>query len=471
MNVSELLKINFRKENFISNASISDTLHRSLDSKIKIIEKIKKEADSSNYSNNFNDSTEQLYNKFIDEKNEEQYTSRELRDLSFVIGQNNIGLKEINILSSSILTQKYLTILESGWNDRFLFGLFHGLIKNWNHPNKLNLEKLWNFINEKFENYSDEKPSLLSIKKNLKYYNINNGGIILGNELFVKKINLDKIFDFINIPESWFTYEYFSEVLVTYFEKSRENISEIINEVSEILTKHNNSITTKKILSRIITYIDKNSNKTNQDLIITLTFKHIGDPAKINLWNSPIEFNDNDKIILKKARVIMNEWLTKQFISVFFEKCINKIDRKKYWLRYVKHISQFLVVGPGNILYTLQRDERIKDVVLNRFSKVRVDKDNAALMFIIKDRLFVEFSDDGAFYVYKLSNPNCPSIDEPSFYSTRNLKQIHMEQLVYRTGSYISKTNSEGKMPHSNATVSWQEVVDKWFKIELNINA
>jgi len=471
MNVSELLKINFRKENFISNASISDTLHRTLDSKIKIIEKIKRESESSNYSNNFNDNTELLYNKFIDEKNNEKYTSKELRDLSFVIGQNNIGLKEINILSSSILTQKYLTILKSGWNDRFLFGLFHGLIKNWNHPNKLNLELLWDFINKKFENYSDEKPSLISIKKNLKFYNINNGGIILGNELFLKKIEIDKIFDFINIPESWFTYEYFSEVLVTYFEKSSENIGQIIYEVSEVLTKHNNSITTKKILSRIITYIDKNSNKTNQDLVIALTFKHIGDPAKINLWNSPIEFNDNDKDILKKARIIMNEWLTKQFISVFFEKCINKTDRKKYWLRYVKHISQFLVVGPRNILYTLQRDERIKDVVLNRFSKVRVDNDNAALMFIIKDRLFVEFSDDGAFYVYKLTNPNCPSIDEPAFHSTRSLKHIHMEQLIYRTGSYISKTNSEGKMPHSNATVSWQDVVDKWFKLELNINA
>ena len=258
MNVSELLKINFRKENFISNASISDTLHRTLDSKIKIIEKIKREAESSNYSNNFKDNTEQLYNKFIDEKNDEKYTSKELRDLSFVIGQNNIGLKEINILSSSLLTQKYLTILESGWNDRFLFGLFHGLIKNWKHPNKLNLELLWDFINEKFENYSDEKPSLISIKKNLKFYNINNGRIILGNELFLKKIEIDKIFDFINIPESWFTYEYFSEVLVTYFEKSRENIDQIINEVSEVLTKHNNSVTTKKILSRIITYIDKN---------------------------------------------------------------------------------------------------------------------------------------------------------------------------------------------------------------------
>jgi hypothetical protein len=35
----------------------------------------------------------------------------------------------------------------------------------------------------------------------------------------------------------------------------------------------------------------------------------------------------------------------------------------------------------------------------------------------------------------------------------------------------LSKTNSEGKMPHINATVSWQEVVDKWFKLELNINA
>ena len=43
-------------------------------------------------------------------------------------------------------------------------------------------------------------------------------------------------------------------------EKSRENIDQIINEVSEVLTKHNNSVTTKKILSRIITYIDKNSN-------------------------------------------------------------------------------------------------------------------------------------------------------------------------------------------------------------------
>lgn len=110
-------------------------------------------------------------------------------------------------------------------------------------------------------------------------------------------------------------------------------------------------------------------------------------------------------------------------------------------------------------------DNRINEYVSPRFSKTNSSRDgNAALMFVMRQYLFVEFSDDGAFYVYKISNQLAPSIEKEFFYSTDDLKLTHYRQLIYRSGNTVNEINEEGKLPHRDGDRSWEEVASYWVK-------
>jgi len=86
----------------------------------------------------------------------------------------------------------------------------------------------------------------------------------------------------------------------------------------------------------------------------------------------------------------MHQWIAEEFINVFFEKCINDIRRKRFWLKYAKEIMQFRVVGSSRIKSLLMADNRIKKFVEPRFSNTKSVTDvNAALMFIMKNHLFI----------------------------------------------------------------------------------
>jgi hypothetical protein len=91
-------------------------------------------------------------------------------------------------------------------------------------------------------------------------------------------------------------------------------------------------------------------------------------------------------------------------------------------------------------------------------------------MFTINKHLFIEFSDDGAFYAYKLSNKNAPSIDESYFQSTSKLKTPSMKWLAYRSGVYINQMNEEGRLGHNDGELNWEAVADFWLRNKAGIN-
>jgi hypothetical protein len=341
---------------------------------------------------------------------------------------------------------------------------------NWETESRGSLKKVWTLIYNKVQKYEGSKKVLISIKNNLKFFYLDTGDRELGRELYLKKIQVKNAAKFLSFPETKFSHSYFSKVIVSYYEERSAELPIIFEELKEALIGHNNSSTNLRLISKLIIQANSGEYADLQDRVKTLALNLIGDPGKSSLWVPFDHFTTAEKQELIQSRKLLEEWITRQFINVFFEKCINDHRRKRFWLKYVQHITQFRVVGSSYIRRILMSDSRISEIVSPRFSKTNSMNDrNAALMFKMKNYLFIEFSDEGAFYAYKSSNPKAPSIDRNSFERTEDLKLTHFRQLVYRSGTTLTEINDEGKLPHSDGVVGWEDVTDYWLKNKAGI--
>ena len=354
-------------------------------------------------------------------------------------------------------------IFDSSWKDSFLVGLIQSLLINWSSDYKRSIEALSKYINSKLAIYQRSRTVLLSFKANLKYFDLKNGNLVLGNEIAIKQLMICEAEEYLSLPKDWYQYAYFSDAILSFYEKRRNNVVSIIDDLSEAIKRHNDSNLSKRIISKLIIQASEMNDLEFQGKIKDLAFNLIGDPGNISNWLPCNNSSAVEKAALTEARNILNEWITRQFINVFFEKCINDPRRKSFWLKYTKEITRFRVVGSTITKELLLADNRISDYVLPRFAKISsVSDNNAALMFVMKSYLFIEFSDLGAFYAYKLSNTSAPSIDEPNFKTTAELKTPSMDQLIYRTGNNIDEINDEGRLGHVGP--NWEKIVAYWIK-------
>ena len=312
---------------------------------------------------------------------------------------------------------------------------------------------------------------LKSFKSNIKFFDIRNGDVVLGSELALKNKQIKDATKFLSLPDSWFTYPYFSKVIVAYYDKRKEHIEIFIDDLTNALNEHNNSTSNKRLISKLIIQANANEFTLLQDKVKSIAFRLVGDPGNAANWTAFEIATENEKEDLRKAKIILNEWITRQFINVFFEKCINDSRRKRFWLKYVKEITQFRVVGSTYIRRLLMSDNRISEYVTPRFSKTNSSRDgNAALMFTMRNYLFVEFSDNGSFYVYKLTNEKAPSINQDFFSSISDLKLTYLLQLVDRNSYYITYMAEEGKLPHRDGHLNWENVAEYWLKNKAGID-
>jgi hypothetical protein len=389
---------------------------------------------------------------------------RELRVLSFAL--NYSENKHHSIFSNQVELKSVLHAFDNNWRDSYLIGLFDCYLKNWESKNETK-DILGTYILNKLDNYFGNRSVLKSLKLNRKYFNYNNGDVILGAEIALKNVLVSQSAKYLNLPDHYITYPYFCKVILSFYEKKRNNISQYLDEITNSLVLHNNGTTNKRIISKLIIQANSAEFVSMQESIKSMAFKFIGDPSISSNWLPNENATEGDINELKIAKVYLNEWITRQFINVFFEKCINDPRRKAFWLKYAKEISQFRIVGSIAIRRILMTDQRISEYVSPRFSKTNSANDrNAALMFIMKNHLFIEFSDEGAFYAYKLSNPNAPSIEEPYFFSTSNLKTTSMPWLAYRNGWNIYSMSEEGRLGHYHG---WEDVAAHWLNYKAGI--
>lgn len=469
--INEILNFSFSAAAFQQSGknSISLTTIRLHEARINKLKQITESIGESSFKFTGETMIPHVFKKFVTAISTSKYQlttinnfdRRELKTLAYCLDYSESNL--LPILSSLPQLTITLNTLERNWKDGFLFGLIRCYLKSWETNHIYTSERLGQFIITKLKNYEGGRTALKSLKDNIKYFDNKNGNVILGSELALKNKSIKEATKYLSLPESWFSYPYFSKVIVAYYEKKRNNIQQVFDDLHNALQEHKNSISNKRVISKLIIQANAYEFAILQDKVKSIAVKLVGDPGQASHWTVFENASETEKEDLKTARNILNEWITRQFINVFFEKCINDSRRKRFWLKYAKEITQFRVVGSSYIKRILLSDNRITEYVLPRFSNTNSSRDsNAALMFIIKNHLFIEFSDEGAFYAYKLTNANAPSIDKEYFYSTNDLKLTHLLQLVDRKGYYITWMGEEGKLPHRDGIMVWEDVAAYW---------
>lgn len=410
----------------IISASLKDKLKR-LERIVENINDKYKDIEFKEPSKLDSDTVLKKFKKFYENKlDSSDFKIKEIRILCFNI---NIPIvKNTSILNDEAFYNSFIRLIKDKWVDSFLVSLYVTSIKNWNDPLA---HKLLLFINAKITKYEGNIRRYLRIKNNIHYF-LNTKGIdLLVNESIKENINLNQIHTKVEFPLEFLTSPYFLIFINQYYIKLLKNklfTIDKLDEFEEFLDHHNNSLTNKILIPKMI-LAHQNGDIKLFDRIRELAFDQIGDPANEFKWSIDKRMNKEEIQSLNEARNILNRWLIQKFINVFFEICINDSDRKKYWLQYVDHINSFRVYGTFETKRILKLDERIRDFINSRFILVDGNTNKSAFLMEINDYTLIEFGDSSnAFYAYKKNSIYRQLIDA-KIDKLEELKNTELESL------------------------------------------
>ena len=439
--------------------------------RIDKLHKITEEVGATSFSFSGNNLIPNVFRKFKNSINDENslLERRELRTLTYALTYSERSIQPI--FSNENELKIALDAMEANWRDSFLSGLIDCLLGNWETKHQKSLELLEQFIAKKLDNYTGNRTTLNSFKSNKRYFNTKNGDLILGDTIAKLNRPIQEATKILGVPESWFSYSYFSRVIITYYDRNKANIFNEIDNLIEVLLRNNSSITSKRLISKMIIQANHPAFSSLQDKLKDIAFSQIGDPSNISNWSAFDNANESERNELLEARSILDEWIAKQFIDVFFRVCLNDERRKRFWLNIAsKNKVSFKVYGPVQTKNVLKRQKRIGEYLEGRFKTISSNKDVSAFILYIGDYMLIEFSDSGyAFYAYKISGTIKPNLNY-RMESVDELRNGLLPRLVYRTGSKIDSTNSEGSISHNDGVISWEEVFEYWFKNIAGIN-
>lgn len=463
-NLKEILNFKFSEDNFIyySKNVINQYANNALEVNINKLKEIGFGDDNIDLEINTQRNAVLKFKKYIDKSNKELIvlSKKELRTLCYSLSYSDSPVE--SILSNEQELIIFLNLISEEWKDSYLKGLIYTYFVHFNKSNT-SIIKLESFLINKIENYEGGNSFFKLLKNNKKYLFLNNGDITLGYELAIKNTNILDITFAINRPKSWITFSYFSGVLSGYYEKNKNKINSFIDDLFLILKEHNNIITHKKIIAKLIIQANETEYAEIQRTVKLKALEIIGDPSIITFWLPFENATANEINDLKNARIILNEWLTKEFISVFFKECINEPRRKKFWIKYASKIERFKVYGPEHIRNRLKQNQIISKFVDSRFSVTSSNQNKCAFVFQMGDYNLIEFSEEGyAFIAHKTTERDyisrirfMNSIDDIRSSSSDNL-------LVKQKGHSFYEIKETGRLFHRDSDVSWEQKFDYW---------
>lgn len=466
--IQDILQFHFSSTTLKQSAQkvIPVTLEALNDHRIDKLQKITEETGANSFT--FNNKHQiptvfKQFKKYFGGANIE-FDKKELKTLTYSLSHSEPNLT--SIFCNEFELHNAFTLLEKNWRDGFLNGLIECFLNNWETKHQKCLGKLELFIQTRLEEYSGNRTNLLSLKNNKRFFNTRNGDLVLGDTLARLNKPILHATKVLGVPESWLSYSYFSKVIVTYFDKSKSNISDKLDALNDVLQKHNNFVTKKRLISKAIILLNQPQLATYQDKIKSIAFKQIGDPGIPANWMPFEHATDTEKKEIIHAKNILNEWITQQFIMVFFNECINDERRKRFWLRYSNKISSFEVYGPEHTKNLLKHDERIAEYVDARFKKVTSKQDIAAFILYIGNYTLIEFSNAGyASLAYKNNSIYKPKL-ERQLNSVNDLRNTDMPLAIQNDG-YKEYYNDEGRLRHQDGNQIWENRFNNWLNAKV----
>lgn len=396
----------------------------------------------------------------------------ELRIISY-----NLGL-----LQDSATAFRYaVQMLDKHWRNLFFGGVMFYVLDNWLAPDATKKDTVCELLKRKLEEYDGNNRRVLSLKDHANYFD-SNGPLRLATLLLQRNKSIMEAPEILGYKGNTISFSYFSDVIKDYF--SQKGTIDI-PALEDVLTLHTLDRTKKLALANLVVLAEKEGVEYAQTQVVKFAQRILGDIALTSTWTPFPNASYEEKEQLLHAQALVNQWNARKAINTFFELCVQDVSRKEFWLKYVNFINDFRIAGSKAVYTKLIGDWRISDIISHYFIKTNSKSGRtSALILYIRDKVFVEFSDSGAIYVYNKEHWKVGDIRTKNKVSAiEDLKAPDFDKLVenygeknfvYDVNAYyhykevdLTKFNDEGKMFHIGY---WDERLHAWILNKLKID-
>ena len=371
------------------------------------------------------------------------YSRKELKCLSYSIGaDNNYGFLDY-----------CLKLLANTWSDSYLRGIIHSLLGHWTDMDDGGRKLLCSFFKGKTDSSTSRYAG--QIRPLLPYLNAS-GPYKLGNKVRGENRAITDICRVFGLSTNRISYSFFSDAIVGFYETIG---TEEFPQLKEILKQHNNTRTSKIVVSKLI--IRFQDEKSYREQIMDFAVEMIGDPTLESNWAPFPNATREEEKNLESARKILLRMYAERAIDTFFKYLCTDERRRKFWKRYSKRIDNFMVYGPieGKNLITPYINYNFLNL---HFKQVNSSNPTCGLVLYMEDYAIIEFSDTGALYVYRKGGSHYESVFSSSYAINRidDLKLSYLSNLVNQDSHYLYH-NDEGRLIHSG---HWEQRMGSWIE-------
>lgn len=374
-----------------------------------------------------------------------------------------------------------INLLDQNWRNMFFGGLLFYLLNDWQSPQQCQKISICKLLKRKLEEYEGENQRYMTLKDHANYFD-ENGPTRMAALLVHQSKSILEAPKIIGYKESALSFPYFSDVILNYYDLSGTIEVPVLEQV---FACHQLDKTKKLILAKMVEQAEKDGSEWLQTKVSKFAQMILGDIALSSTW-APFPHATQEEIEkLRRSQTLVNQWNARKVINTFFELCVQDPKRKEFWLKYANFVSDFRIAGSKAVNTRLLGDERIRDIIPDYFIKTNSESGRtSALILSIRDKVFIEFSDKGAIYVYNQNHRIVRSVRERNKVSSIDyLKSPEFEMLVENYGeadfvydekSYygyrtidLTKFNDDGKMFHIGY---WDERLHAWIQNKLGID-
>ena len=381
---------------------------------------------------------------------------------------NNWTIRELRIVSYYLMKLRddnvcylyALELLDKNWKNMFFNGLVFYLLNSWHSIESDYRDLTSQLLVRKLNSYS-ESNRRYSLWRNRANLFDSNGPVRMAALLKAKNMSMAEAPSLLGFKNTSIKQAYYSDVIIKYLETNHITNLDSIEQVFEL---HNLDRTKKLIFAYLVETEDRIGDGLRRAQLCRYANVKLGDVTLASSWAPFTGATEKEVQRLRKAMELVNMWFLQQIVESFFEICVQDRERKSFWLKYVQNrsITRFKIIGSTAIKRLLQSNSKIGSMFLRHFIETNsYSSQTSALALFMKNKMFVEFSDTGALYVYNQTHSMVKKVTNArnGISSTNELKIPSMNVLIEANtwGGYYYY--EEGRMTHQGY---WQQRLEGW---------
>ena len=377
-----------------------------------------------------------------------EWSFKELRILSYYI---------VKLQNDENAFQYALYVLNKNWKDIFFNGIVYFTLNSWYYIKPEFRKATCSLIVRKLEKYQGTNKKINSWKNHANYFD-EVGQIRMWQLANNKKMDIFDVPSLLGYSSNALSQTYYSDVIIAFANTSDMSLEKL----EHIFEIHKLQRTKKLILAQMVEKADKEASEATQTYLCNFINRVLGDVTLAATWAPFPGASWDDAQKLKNAMLLTKKWFARKIIESFFNICVQDRARKVFWLKYIRHISGFRIVGSTLTKNALRSDPTTSELLNSYFIDTNSrTAQTSALILCIKNKVMVEFSDSGALYVYDQDSSMVSFLRKgvKHIASTKDLKDTNIRSLMYQGywGDWLF--NDYGRMAHSGY---WADRLSDW---------